>query len=156
MIYNNAYIYKLSLPNSPLIYYGSSTKKISNRFEQHRSGFHRYKAGSGNYTASYKLFENNNIPVIELIEELKNVTKQELLQCERSYIESNICVNKNMPYRTYTEKLEYARQYHKNHFDIINNRKNEKIICDVCNRSVSRTNITHHNKSKLHKNLINI
>ena len=154
MRYSNGYIYKIFQSFSPLVYIGSTTKTINDRFEQHRLSYNRYKSKKTGYISSYKLFISNCIPVIELLETLTNVTKQELLQCERSYIENNVCVNKNIPIRTSKEKLEYAREYHKNHFDVINNRKNEKVVCDTCNRSVSRTNITHHYKSKKHRNNI--
>ena len=86
--------------------------------------------------------------MIALVETLTNVTKQELLQCERSHIEKNECINVNMPYRTYAEKLQYSRDYHRQNFTHINDRKNEKVLCNSCNRSVSRTNIT---QSKLKK-----
>ncbi len=154
MLYNNAYIYKIHNPVSANSYYGSTTKAIGNRFKQHRDGYSKYKTGSGNYIASYKLFDDFNIPTIEIMQTLTNVTKQQILQCERSYIENNSCINKNIPIRTYAEKLQYARDYHKNHFDTINNRKNEKLTCENCHCSVSRTNITHHYKSQKHRNNI--
>lgn len=154
MRYSNGYIYKIFHHNNPLVYIGSTTKTINDRFEQHRISYNRYKSQKTGYVSSYKLFLTNSIPVIELLETLTNVTKQELLKRERTYIENNECINVNIPIRTYKEKLEYARKYHKENFDVINNRKNEKIVCETCNCSVSRTNITHHNKSKKHKNNI--
>lgn len=156
MLYKNAYVYKLSLPNSPLIYYGSTTKTINNRFKQHQLNYKKYKTGSGNHLSSYKLFDSSRSPVIELMQELTNVTKQQLLECERFYIENNECVNVNIPYRSYAEKLAYSKQYHRQNFTHINDRKNSKVTCNTCNCSVSRTNITHHYKSKKHQNLINI
>lgn len=154
MRYSNGYIYKIFHHNNPLVYIGSTTKTINDRFEQHRISYNRYKSQKTGYVSSYKLFLTNSIPVIELLETLTNVTKQELLQRERTYIENNECINVNIPIRTYKEKLEYAQKYHKENFDVINNRKNEKVVCETCNCSVSRTNITHHYKSKKHKNNI--
>ena len=154
MLYKNAYIYKLSSSNS--IYFGSTTRDIFFRYAQHISSYNRFKVGKGGYLSSFELFDDHNIPVIVLVETLNNVTKQELLKCESNYIQNNECINVNIPIRTYAEKLAYSKKYHKDNFDIINNRKNEKINCETCNCSVSRTNITHHYKSKKHQNLINI
>ena len=154
MIYKNGYIYKIDNGNS--IYYGSTTRNINNRYAQHINAYNRFKNYGGSYISSFALFETGNMAMIALVETLTNVTKQELLQCERSHIEKNECINVNMPYRTYAEKLQYSRDYHRQNFTHINDRKNEKVLCNSCNRSVSRTNITHHYKSKKHQNLINI
>ena len=153
MLYKNAYVYKIYNRDSDDSYFGSSTRNIHYRYAQHINSYNRFKVGKGNYISSFKLLENN-MAMIVLMETLCNVTKQELLQCERSYIETYPCINKNIPFRTHAEKLQYSREYHKTNYNIINNRKNEKILCNTCNCMVSRTNVTHHYKSLKHKNNI--
>ena len=155
MLYKNGYIYKIYNPHSNHTYFGSTTRDIHFRYAQHISAYNRFKTKGGSYLFSFELLKDN-MAIVALIETLTNVTKQELLQCERSYIENNECVNKNIPIRTYQEKLDYSKQYHRNHFTHINDMKNSKVVCETCNCSVSRTNITHHYKSKKHQNLINI
>lgn len=153
MIYKNAFVYKIYNSNSNGVYFGSTTRDIYNRFAQHLNSYNRFKVKGGNYVSSYELLKDN-MAVVTMVETLTNVTKQELLICESNYIKNNVCINKNIPYRSYDFKLQYAKDYHKHHFDTINTRKNEKITCNVCNCAVSRTNITHHYKSKKHRNNI--
>ena len=61
--------------------------------------------GKGDYTTSYKLFENDNYNIF-LVENYPCNSKDELLSRERFYIENNECVNKCIPCRTRKEYIE--------------------------------------------------
>lgn len=50
--------------------------------------------------------------------------------------------------------IEKLRQNQKNfywrHKQKVNEKQKEKILCDVCNYHITRTNLSHHKKSKKH------
>lgn len=96
-------IYKLTSPNTEKIYIGSTTERyLSVRLSKHKT---HYKLG-GKYTAT-KILECGNVK-IELLELCPCDNAKELRGKERKYIEENkqICINKNIPNRTWQERYE--------------------------------------------------
>lgn len=88
-------IYKITHPDSDLIYIGCTTKKyISERLGQHRYDLKRHNNGKYHYLGSFNLFKleltNNNKCKIELIEAINYIDKKELFEKERYYINLNL------------------------------------------------------------------
>ena len=113
--YENGKIYKIEPviehPEED-IYIGSTTKQyLSQRINEHRHNYKRWKEGKTNYTSSFGLFNRygvNNCKIY-LLEMVKATTKDELTSREGHYIRTLKCVNIRIPYRTETE---YNKQYY--------------------------------------------
>ena len=94
--YSKGKIYKLTCDNPELVYYGSTTQKLSYRLSTHRNS---------SYLTSKSLFEAGNVK-IELIKNFPCNNKKELHSEEGKYIEQNICVNKQIPGKSREEKYK--------------------------------------------------
>jgi hypothetical protein len=96
--YQNSKIYKIVSPSNPdLIYYGSTTQKLSSRMSSHRA---HYKKNTYNLTSSKVLcFED---AIILLVENYPCNSKEELLKKEGECILNNDCINKQIAGRTNT------------------------------------------------------
>ena len=99
-------IYKLTSPNTENIYIGSTTERyLSSRLSKHKT---HCRLG-GKYTANKIILAGDvKIELLELVE-CDNV--KELRDKERKYIEDNlhICINKNIPNRTWQERYEIKK-----------------------------------------------
>ena len=88
--YQNGKIYRLTSKNG-LVYFGSTVKKLSDRFDHHKSGHNCYNKGtSSKYCRSFKLFDDGEVE-IDLVLEVPCNSKEELEEVERTYIENDIC-----------------------------------------------------------------
>ena len=149
---------------------------MAQRKAKHYSCFKCWKNGKTNYVTSYKIFEDDEEGCkIILLELFPCNTKEELQKRERSYIESNECVNKYRPTRTDKEyrdenkdKMqeyrinnkkyfqEYNKQYFKDNKDNINQlrrlrrNKNKEILNQnkVQHKCVCGSNYSTVNKSQ--------
>ena len=138
-------IYRIS--NNYNCYYGSTYKNIYLRLRQHQLSYQLWKTGkSRRFSTSFLLLDKDT--KIELMESHQDISKTDLLTLEKKYITGCPCVNKNRPILTREERLQSGRNYYQSHWQSINDRKNEKVCCNKCGSIVSRTNITHHEKSK--------
>ena len=109
--YQNSKIYKIVCNTTGLIYIGSTAEPtLARRLAKHREDYKRYLIGKHNYITSYKILENTNYDII-LLEIYPCNTKDELHARERYYIESNECVNKNIPARTHIDYVKYQKLY---------------------------------------------
>lgn len=107
-------VYKITCNITSLTYYGSATAPISKRMVQHRSVFKNNKR-----CCKFKLVLASGDYDYCLVESYPCADKSELHEHERFYIESNECVNKNIPGRTQSEYqsknkekiLEYKKVY---------------------------------------------
>ncbi len=99
------YIYKLTCSETGSCYYGSTSDDPIKRFQKHLS-IHN-KCSSKNLIS----------PTLEIMEEIIHDPRDKtpLLQAERSYIESNPCVNKKVPLRTWNE-LYQIKKLNPNYF----------------------------------------
>jgi hypothetical protein len=105
--YNNGKIYKIEPINGEEgdIYIGSTTKDyLSSRMCSHRSIYNTFLKNhkKGNNTTCSILFEKygvDNCNII-LIENVNASSSDELKAREAFYIQSMICVNRNVPLRT--------------------------------------------------------
>jgi hypothetical protein len=103
--YSNGKIYKLVCDDPDLIYYGSTTIKLSQRMAHHRC--------DKNACVSKKLFDVGNVKII-LVENYPCNSKEELNKKERDYIDNNNCINKCKPIRYENETKQYIKEYVKN------------------------------------------
>ena len=102
-------IYKIISTISDLVYYGSTTRILSYRLTDHRGHYRVYLKGKGQYYSSFELMKLDDAQII-LVEDFPCENKKELHQRERFYIESNTCVNKNIPGRTEKEWREKNKE----------------------------------------------
>lgn len=102
--YKNGKIYKLTSPNTHMIYIGSTIQPLETRFIIHR---HETKHNKGNSSANMFIWGD---PQIELIENYPCNSKKELLLREQYYMDlhSDYCVNART---AYTDKKEYGKKY---------------------------------------------
>ena len=107
--YSKTKIYKIESPLGDKIYVGSTCKKyLSQRFQQHKKDFQRWKDGKHHRITSYELFDEygpENCQII-LIEEYPCISKDAKNAREAHYIKEITCVNKNIPGRTFIEYCE--------------------------------------------------
>ena len=88
--YNQSKIYKLVSNKSPDIYIGSCLMRLSSRLSSHRS--------KSNKTSSRKLFIDDAIITIVLIEDYPCNNKNELKARELLHITNTPCININKPF----------------------------------------------------------
>ena len=93
--YANSKIYKITCNVTGLTYYGSTVNPISKRMGVHRSNF-KYDTGSCKSTLVLVGGDYD----YALVEKFPCDDKTELHKRERFYIETNECVNKQVPTRT--------------------------------------------------------
>ena len=152
--YQNSKLYKIEPIVDHVegdIYIGSTTKiYLSQRMDTHRSAYNFWKKGKGSHIRSYDLFDKYGIEncQILLIESFPCQTRDELSSREGYYMRTIKCVNKNIAGRSYEET---CKQYRENNIDKIN----EKLLC-VCGGKYTRSNYSHHCKSKKHQSYINL
>ena len=117
--YANSKIYKITCNVTGLTYYGSTVNPLSKRMGHHRCIFKTNRRG-----CKSKLVLAAGDYDYCLVEKWPCADKSELHQRERFYIESNECVNKQVPGRTrkeykaaHKEEIsEYMKEYQKEHY----------------------------------------
>ena len=170
----NGKIYSIRSHQTDLIYIGSTTeKRLSARFCKHRASFKAYTTEKGCYYTSFEILKFDDA-YIELIEEVKDKTKDELGKLEGEHIRNNKCVNKRIEGRTMKEyrdenkdsAKEYVKnnkdklqEYHKEYYDINKDKwkynkekyeakkhiKNAKYVCE-CGKTLSKCSKVRHDK----------
>ena len=87
--YENSKIYKIySLSNEELVYYGSTTQKLSQRKAEHVKD-----SKKEHYNGSSKIIINNGNWNMELIQDYPCLNRFELETLEGDYIKNNKCIN---------------------------------------------------------------
>jgi hypothetical protein len=108
--YKNGKIYKITGTTNDeveLIYIGSTTLTLCQRFAVHKSEFKKKKRTD---LTSLQVLACNNCQ-ITLIELYECSMKEELLMRERYYFDIYDCVNKKRPIRFKTESKDEAKEY---------------------------------------------
>ena len=145
-------IYKIT--GGDLCYIGSTRESINIRYSKHKDNYRVWKAGGKmGKCSSFELFEAFGVEncKIELLEQTESLKEK-----ERFYVESMVCVNKNVPNRTHKEYMEA----HKEYFDKYNREwreaNKEKLntitICE-CGGRYTHAHKARHFKSKKHLTL---
>lgn len=96
-------------------YYGSTTQSyLCSRMTNHRQTYKKWKNNEYHFITVFKIFDKYGLEncKIELVEELNNITKEELLLRERYYIGNFKCVNIERPIITREEVKKYKAEYH--------------------------------------------
>ena len=168
--YKDSKLYKITCNVSGFTYYGSTTNSLSRRMVQHRSDFKK-----GKLCKSKLVLAGGDYDYC-LVEKVECSDKNELHKRERFYIESNECVNKQVPGRTPKEwraenkekKAEYMSEYRHEHRENLLKQMKEyndahkeenvarravKVTCE-CGCTVTKYKITPHRKSQKHINLM--
>ena len=158
-------IYRIINYDLKLVYYGSTTQSLYNRFAQHKCR----QEGS-----IKQLFQSNILPSIQLVQKFPCDNRYELQTLEREYIEGHedemyTCVNKKIPtrsrkeyYQTYHKEflIKHRKYYHENSVALLQKKKIKyKKICDTllepvlcpCGRYTSKQHMLRHQRSNLHK-----
>jgi hypothetical protein len=125
---NTGYIYKLSAPDCPYVYIGS-TKNITKRFGQHRC----------NPTRSSKNLMCYSGVKLDILESLEYDDVNELKKLERHHIMNNNSVNLQIPTRT-------SKEYYQDKIVEIKERQNTIEICGKCNKTYTKRNKARHYK----------
>ncbi len=115
--YSKGKVYTIYCNETGDTYCGSTITSLPQRL-----GKHKEQLKNGKNCTSYEIIKRGNY-TISLVEAYPCASREELCARERSYIENNICVNKNIPGRTikeyqqfHREKLsEYKKLYDQNH-----------------------------------------
>jgi predicted chitinase len=119
--YNNGKIYKIVCNVTNLVYIGSTCEPtLARRLSGHVKKYKAFLNQKFHFITSFKVLENNNYSIV-LIELVYCNSSDELHSRERYHIETNECVNKNIP----TRKIEEYRTDNKNK---INKNKKEYYI----------------------------
>lgn len=160
--YGNGKIYKIEpIVEHPEedIYIGSTTKKyLSQRMDEHRSGYKKWKQGKINKFMVFNLFDKYGIDncTILLIESVNANSKDELTAREGHYIKTLKCLNKKIEGRTkkewYIDNIDKIKKQHKEYQiknkETIKNAHAQICICNICNKSYTVGNKARHLKSK--------
>ena len=110
--YSNSRVYKIIDNTNNNIYIGSTTQQLSKRLAEHTRNYKSYLNGISKYITSFEIIKNENYDII-LLENVCCETKEQLRARERFHIESNTCVNKNIPGRSKKELGQIYRDNHK-------------------------------------------
>lgn len=122
------FIYKLTSPNTPKIYIGSTFETLKTRYIEHKYNWKK------NRSCSSKIIFNAGDARIELIEKVQVTDKTELRKLEQKYMrELNNIVNIKKAFQTIEERNEMRSTYYH---------------CDVCQKFVR--GIRTHEKTSRH------
>ena len=88
-------IYKLSCNITNQCYYGSTTKILDYRLQEHKNDYNSFLNNKKNYITSFEIIKNNDYK-IELME---NCNEDERDIRESYYIKNFECINKVIPNR---------------------------------------------------------
>lgn len=104
------YIYSIKNTKTGLQYIGSTRKALKTRLSQHKSD---YKTSANRCSSHIVLRDGIDDCVIECLEELGDLSSDEIRRKEREHQSLNQCVNKRRAYTTADEKKQYMKDYFK-------------------------------------------
>ena len=124
----NGKIYMIKSPQTNMCYIGSTKQTLEKRLKQHCNAYNCWsKNNDKHYCTAYDVIKFEN-PYITLLEELENVTKQQLCRKEGEYIRNTMhCVNQIIAGRTRKECYETNKEKYKNKMKEYNQLNRDKI-----------------------------
>jgi len=151
-------IYKIVNNITNEVYIGSTTQPLYRRWNDHKQ---RSKRLTGPYCSSKILFDKygaNNCSIV-LEHEQDVINREHANKLEREYIDrySDVCVNKNLPFKTPDEiaKLNviYAHKYDATKYvnSNIKQKRMFSICCIKCKKELKLGSITRHLKKSCEK-----
>ena len=99
--YANSKVYKIVSEEDTPDYIGCTTQALSDRLTQHVYDYKKFGMGPGGCTSKH-LIATGRYHIV-WIEDFPCKRKEQLRSRERYYIESRVCINKNVPGRTRKE-----------------------------------------------------
>jgi len=85
-------IYKLTSASTDIVYIGSTTLSINDRFIRHKASLRRFQNNNGDYCSAFELMQLPDV-TIELIENVDFNDRDFLRERENYHILRNDCVN---------------------------------------------------------------
>lgn len=143
--YSHGKIYKLTSKHTDLIYIGSTTLKLCQRFAIHKS---HWKT-KGSTCSSFRLFELGNVK-IELIKKYPCESSKELRKEERLISEQYInIVNIKKAFTSNLEKNEQTKSWQKNNYEKYSETSRKKYIKNKIKLNEYSKMIYYKNKTKI-------
>jgi len=159
--YNNGKIYCIRSHKTDLIYVGSTCQPLSKRLNIHKTKYKTYLKTGKIDTSSYKIYELDDTPYIELIVNYPCSCLDELRREEGKHIRAIDCVNRCVAGRTQKEWYEdnkekikeQAKEYREANKEKIKEREKIKITCS-CGSTYTKINKAQHERTNKHKQYI--
>lgn len=110
-------IYKIVSDECDVVYYGSTTLPLMERWYVHKSAFNLWKKNNISHCAIIKYFDEYGIDSfrIELVEEYPCDNDEQLRMKEQEYLDANECVNEHRAYISpeiaKIERLNYEEEH---------------------------------------------
>jgi len=146
-------VYKIvSVVNPELVYFGS-TNNFKKRMQGHKDDYKRYLNKKYDYITYFEIFDLGKYST-EIVKEFKQITRRELEDFETEFIQNNKCVNKRQSITEQMKKDKDKKYYEENKI-IINQRRNQQHICEICNGDYTNRNKSTHFKTYKHQNAVN-
>jgi predicted RNA-binding Zn-ribbon protein involved in translation (DUF1610 family) len=137
-------IYKITSPNTDLVYVGKTNRTLGRRFSGHLSNDKRFLAGKRKRRCtSYKVLEHGDAR-IELIEETEDASGK---QREKYWINAipNTCNERRGLYdQAANDRARWAEKGEE-----INTKRRQKEPCPKCGRIVNRGVMARHQRTKV-------
>jgi len=149
-------IYKITSPNTDIVYVGVTTGTLKLRLIQHHSAYKGFLAGKSNKgnCTSYKVLEHGDA-VIELIEETDDASREyhwintiDNTCNERRRLFDQAAYDRARPAEKKEKRRAMVRVHYAENKEEINAKRNRKEPCSNCGRVVSHNNMAQHQKSK--------
>ncbi|GMF56238.1 unnamed protein product [Phytophthora fragariaefolia] len=144
------YIYKITNADESIVYVGSTTLTIEQRWREHMIAFSRWNEGNIRCAAMiYHHFHEHGIDAfgIRLISELEIEDRKSILQFEQLVIDSTSCVNKQAPWKSaedkHVSKQKYSLEYNKIH--------NRELVQRECGETYTRGHKARHERTERHR-----
>ncbi|GMF34077.1 unnamed protein product [Phytophthora lilii] len=147
------YIYKITNADESILYVGSTTLTIKQRWRAHTIAFNRWNEGKIRCAAMiYHHFREHGIDAfdIHLISEHEIEDRKSLLQFEQLVIDSTSCVNKNAAWISEVERKKQKRTYREDHRDDHRSYVSESVECE-CGETYTRGLKARHVQTERHR-----
>jgi len=129
--FKNSKIYKITSPNTKMIYIGSTCRTLKARFSKHKYKYEQNIKNNKYYCCRSSIIFDCKNPSIELIENFPCKNLEELNKREgeiiRKYLEIGLSVNKQIAGRSHVQYNEEMREYINERQRIYNKKNKEKI-----------------------------
>ena len=148
-------IYKITSPNTDMVYIGSTTATLNRRLRNHFYDWERKRK----YCSSIYIIEKGNV-TIELLEEVQVDSKKDLRKLEQEWINKIPNAVNNRKAYIHEEQLkestsEYNRKYREKNKEIIKKKHSEKKeYCKECNCWIIGSQMRRHERTLKHNKIL--
>ena len=157
-------VYKIWSSECDKCYVGSTKQLLRNRLSKHKKDFRAWQKGKYPYVTSFEILAHDDAE-IELLEEREFGDKQEMLECEKYWVQTLDAVNNRSPittrderlqqmnecyYRNKEQRLEQMKKYYAGHkvqkteYD----KNRPKVPCPHCQHMMAPSNLKQHIQAK--------